>query len=371
MRVLLDASAVPESPVGAGVYVLRLTEALAARPEVELHLLTRRSDADRWRDQGEVHALVPERRPTRLAWEQVAAARLVDRVRPDVWHGPHYTLPLRVSVPRVVTIHDCTFFDHPEWHERSKVVFFRRMIRASVRHARVIVCVSHHTADRVRALLHPSAPVVVAPHGVDHDRFRPEGDAPADEDLLRSVGASAPFLAYAGLLEPRKDIPTLIDAFAKLAATRPDLRLVLAGGDGWGADAVRDAVRNSGVATAIVRPGYVRDDVLPALFRRAAAVAYPSLDEGFGLPVLEALACGAPVVTTAGTAMEEVAGDAAELVLPGDASALAAGLARVLDDTDRARELRIRGPKRAREFTWAASAQTHLDAYRAAIGSAS
>ena len=204
----------------------------------------RRGDAPRWAElapKSAIHAEVPERRPERLVWEQVRAPALADRLGLDVWHGPHYTMPARLTMPAVVTVHDLTFFDHPEWHERSKVAFFTSMLRLSAHRAGALVAVSEHTARRLRARLHPSAPIVVAPHGVDLERFRPErrGEA-ADLKQLRSLGIRPPYVAFAGTIEPRKNLPALIAAFARLAPTRPDLRLVLAGRDGWGAVAVRD-----------------------------------------------------------------------------------------------------------------------------------
>lgn len=369
MRVLVDVSAVPRDPVGAGAYTMRLAEGLATNPEIELHLCGRADDGDRWRDiapDAIVHAEAPARRPARLVWEQTQAPRLAARLHLDVWHGPHYTLPLRAEVPRVVTVHDLTLFDHPEWHERAKVTYFRRMIPAAVRRAAAIVAVSEYTAAGLRERFAPRAPILVAPHGVDRDRFHPQrsGD---DLARLRTYGVRPPFVAFAGLLEPRKDVPGLVAAFARIAATRPALRLVLAGGDGWGARAVRDAIAAHGVASRVLRVGYVPDLVVPALFRQAEVVAYPSLVEGYGLPALEALACGAALVSTRGSAVEEVVGDAAVLVTPGDTLALARALDEVLaDDSARAR-LRASGPARATRFTWEASSERHLEAYRLAV----
>ncbi len=331
LRVLLDVSAVPARPVGAGVYTLALADRLHDHERVDLHLLARRGDAERWRARtpgATLHAAAPDRRPLRLAWEQTSAPRLARTVQPAVWHGPHYTLPLRVPVPAVVTVHDLTFFDHPEWHERSKVTYFRAMMRAAVEKAAVVVCVSQFSADRLRARLRVrDDAVVVIPHGVDHERFSVA--ARGDRDDLQALarhGVTPPYVAFAGTVEPRKDIPTLVHAFGRVASAHPDLRLVLAGGSGWGDRAARDAVTASGAAARIIRPGYIDDTTLAALFRQAEIVAYPSREEGFGLPALEAMACGTPLVSSKGSALEEVVGDAGVLVPPGDVEALADAL---------------------------------------------
>jgi glycosyltransferase involved in cell wall biosynthesis len=377
VRVLLDVSAVPSRPVGAGVYTIALARGLHGQPGIDLALVARRGDADRWQQialGAVLRAFGPGALPSRLLWEQAGAPALARRAGADIWHGPHYTLPLRVDLPTVVTVHDMTFFDHPEWHERAKVPFFRRMIKASTARAAAIVCVSNETAQRVHDILNPRAPIVVAHHGVDHDRFHPGAtdDAGAGADLaaLATHGITPPYVAsHPGTMEPRKDIPTLIAAFARIAATRPDLRLVIAGGTGWAEREVREAIAGSGIATRVVRPGYLPSAVLPALLRRADAVAYPSRYEGFGLPALEALACGAPLVTTQGSALEEVVGDAALVVPPSDPDALAGALETLLGDRVVAARLRAAGPVKAAPFTWAASIGHHVDAYRLALDS--
>jgi glycosyltransferase involved in cell wall biosynthesis len=371
VRVLLDVSAVPDRPVGAGVYTIAIARGLAARERVELHLVTRRSDAERWPAVAAgavVHPVAPDRRPVRLAWEQMGARAVIGDVAPDVWHGPHYTVPLRASVPTVVTIHDLTFFDHPEYHERSKVVYFRQMIRLAAKRASVLICVSEYTAARLRALCAPKGDVVVVPHGVDHAQFHPGGDEAADLAALAAHGIAPPYLAFAGTFEPRKNLPALVQAFARCAVAHPEVRLVLAGSDGWGATEARNAIATSGVATRILRPGYLAGDALTALFRRAEAVVYPSIEEGFGLPALEAMACGTPLVTSIGTALGEVAGDAALLVPPTDTDALAAAITTALDDPAIAARLRAAGPVRAAAFTWDASVEGHASAYERAVG---
>jgi glycosyltransferase involved in cell wall biosynthesis len=367
VRALLDVSAVPARPVGAGVYTIELARGVDRRPDVELHLAVRRGDTARWvgiAPNAVVHAVAPDRRPARLAWEQAGAPALARRVAAQVWHGPHYTMPMRLDVPAVVTFHDLTWFDHPEWHERTKVPFFRSMIKRSARHADVAVCVSEETARRLRAVTSTPAEIVVAHHGVDHERFRADADPAADLALLAPHGITPPFVAsHPGTIEPRKDVPTLVAAFARVAAARPDLRLVISGADGWGAVEARDAIAASGVAARVVRPGYLPSAVLPALLRRADAVVYPSRYEGFGLPALEALACGAPLVTTAGSALQEVVGNAALVVPPGDVRGAAAALETLLTSADVRQRLRDAGPRQAAGFTWAASVERHVEAY--------
>ncbi|MEX1008502.1 MAG: glycosyltransferase family 1 protein [Acidimicrobiia bacterium] len=368
MRVLLDVSAVPDQLAGAGVYSKELARSLARRDDLELVLIARRNDSARWRSQvpaAEIHAVVPSARPARLAWEQVSGPRLAAKLGGDVWHGPHYTMPLRLRMPAVVTVHDLTFFDHPEWHERSKVVFFRRAITESAKRAAVIVCVSEATATRLHEVAAPKGAVVVVHHGVDTDRFRPDGDEGDDRTRLATLGIVAPYLAFVGTIEPRKNVPALVAAFARVAGDHPDLQLVLAGQPGWGSPAVDAAVAESGVADRIVRTGYVPDDAYPPLLRRASAVIYPSHEEGFGIPPLEAMACGTPVLTTEEVAAAELAGDAVATARA-DPASLAEGIRRVLDHAEATR-LRAAGLALVGRFSWTAAAASHVAAYRTAV----
>ena len=199
-----------------------------------------------------------------------------------------------------------------------------------------------------------STEVTVIHHGVDHDRFAPGGDDAEDLDALAAVGVVPPYIVFAGTLEPRKNIPGLIDAFALVAPRQPALQLVLAGGGGWGDAAVTHAITRSGVERRIVRTGYLRHVLVPALFRRAEVVAYPSFEEGFGLPALEALACGAPLVTTRGSSIEEFVDGAAVLAASPEPAALADALERgsiprlpTCAGADRHRLHRSRGRRRS------------------------
>lgn len=356
--VALDASAIPDPPGGAGRYALALAEALSRRDDVDLTVVCRTGDRARWPQPTAARA--PALRPIRLVWEQVALPRVVRALGVHVHHAPHYTMPLALGLPAVVTVHDLSFFTHPEWHERTKVALFRSAIRTSAVRASALVAVSATTAGLLHDLARPRAPVHVIPHGVDHARFRPEPQA-GDEASLARAGVRPPYVAFVGTLEPRKDVPTLVRAFDRMAASHPDLTLVLAGGRGWGVEAVERAVAGAVHGDRIRLLGYVDENDMPALLRGAAVVTYPSLEEGFGLPVLEALACGAPVVTTSGTVMEEVAAGAALLAPPGDVERLAGALEAALEGDAERQAL---GLKVAARHSWDASAEAHAAVYR-------
>ncbi len=361
MRVALDVSAVPTHVAGAGRYVVEIARRLPAAG-VDLALVSRRDDTERWRSWApgaSVEPLVPTGRVPRLLVEAWRLGTTKVARGATVWHGPHYTMPRRGSTPTVVTVHDVTFFTHPQYHETAKAAFFRRAIRYAAAHAEVLVCVSEFTANQLREIVRELPPIVVAPHGVDLERFHPE--SPTSPEV--------PYALFLGTVEPRKGLDTLLEAFASVARDTPDLELWLAGQAGWAEQDVRRLVERHPARSRIRRLGFVDDAALPSLLAGARAVVYPSRVEGFGLPVLEAMACGAVVVTSSGTVMEEIADGAAFVCPPGDAFALAATLQQAIDLDGEARlDLGRRARKRAEAFTWASSVERHLAAYDLAAG---
>jgi glycosyltransferase involved in cell wall biosynthesis len=371
-RVLVDATAVPADRGGVGRYVDGLLSALSAAGG-NLAIVAQRADAERYARMAP-HAEVVAgpaaiaHRPARLAWEQTGLPLVAQQVGAEVVHSPHYTMPLRVGRPVVVTIHDATFFTQPEAHTAVKGTFFRSATRTALRRATRVIVPSKATRDElVRVLDADSTKIDVAYHGVDQDVFHVPTDAEKARVAAR-LGLHGSYVAFLGQLEPRKNVPNLIRGWAKAVHWRDDPpALVLAGGSGWDED-VDAAVAEVPAHLRVLRPGYLRFADLPAYLGGATVVAYPSHGEGFGLPVLEAMACGVPVLTTHRLSLPEVGGDAVAYTEPG-VDDIAAALSSLLDDEGRRRALAAAALARAREFTWAASAEAHLASYaRAAQG---
>jgi glycosyltransferase involved in cell wall biosynthesis len=366
IRVAIEASAVPARLTGAGVYVARLLAAMATRDDLELEVFCAPGSAAVLGAPGlRLHPVAAARagRPSRIAWTQLLAGRAARSAGADLLHGVHYELPLASRLPQVVTVHDLTLLTYPEWHEASKVRYFGWALRRAVRNARRVLCVSATSARDLAERLE------VAPGRIDVTRLgtdlRPAGEAEV-AGLRRRLGLDGPYLLGLGTVEPRKDLPTLVRAFASLAGELPH-RLVLAGLAGWGQGALAAAVAQSGVADRVLLTGYLPEADKAALFTGADVFAYPSRYEGFGLPVLEAMACGTPVVTTTGGSLPEVAGDAALLVDPGDPDALAAALAKLAGDPAARQAAAARGRTRAAAFTWERCAAETAAAYHRAL----
>ncbi len=361
-RVLLDATAVPADHRGVGRYLDGLVGALGDRVMV----VCQERDAELMSTLGaaEVVAVSHPARPARLVWEQTGLPRLARRLRADVLHCPHYTMPLHAGRPVVVTVHDLTFFTEPTVHTPGRRRLFTRATRYATSHAAVVVVDSHFTAQELRRVVGEPRSLAIAHLGVDTDLFHP----PTDEEKRFAAAdlGVRDYIAFLGTIEPRKNLPALVRAYVAACADRPDPpALVLAGGAGWDAGPLEEAVAAVPPGLTVRRPGYLPLAGLRGYLGGAVVVAYPALAEGFGLPVLEAMACGAAVLTTPRTSLPEVGGAAVAYAEP-DAASLATALAGLLDDPGRRQQLGAAGIARAAGFTWEACAEAHLRAYETA-----
>lgn len=372
-RVLVDATAVPADRGGVGRYVDGLVAALGTA-DADFAVVCQRTDAERFGRMAPGATIVPgpaaiAHRPPRLAWEQTGLPLIAQQVNAEVVHSPHYTMPLRAGRPVVVTIHDATFFTQPGVHTAVKGPFFRSAIKTALHRAARCVVPSKATRDELaRELSADPTRIDVAYHGVDRETFYVPSEVEKSRVRARLGLRDTPYIAFLGTLEPRKNVPELIRGWVLAIADEPDPpALVLAGGSGWD-NAIDQVVAEVPSHLRVLRPGYLRFGDLPGFLGGALTVAYPSFGEGFGLPVLEAMACGAPVLTTHRLSLPEVGGDAVAYT-EADAESIGNNLDALLGDPERRRRLGDAAVRRASEFTWAASAEAHLQAYSRAITS--
>jgi glycosyltransferase involved in cell wall biosynthesis len=280
----------------------------------------------------------------------------------DLVHVPYLLAVPRSRVPLVFTVHDLTFLTFPDQHNRRTRFLSTLALRRASRSADAFIAVSEFTASEMMRLtgIGPGR-IQVIPEAAD-EAFRPT----EDPGCLSRYGIDAPYLLYVGTLEPRKNITVLLHAFAALGPA--DVKLVVAGGKGWKYEEIFALVGQLRLTSRVIFTGFVPDEDLPALLTNARAFVYPSLHEGFGLPVLEAMQCGAPVITTDVSSLPEVAGDAALVFSPTDVEGLAAAMRRVLQEPGLREELRGRSLRRSRGFSWRETAERTAELYRRVLG---
>ena len=312
----------------------------------------------------------PTERPVpRIVWEQVFLPGVCARERLDLLHGLAFVSPLLCPCPTVITVHDLSFALFPEFFRGPNGMYLRLFTRSACRRAAKIIAVSENTRADVMRLYGVSGERVVAiPHGVS-PAFHPRPAAQVAE-FRRTRGLPDHFILFVGTLEPRKNLVKLIEAFSNLTCRIPNTQLVLIGGKGWYYDQIFATIERMNLKDRVFLAGYVPNEDLPLWYNAADVFAFPSRYEGFGLPVLEAMACGTPTVTSTASSLPKVAGDAALTVPPDDVDALSTALHRALTDGALRQELSSKGLARAATFTWEETARCTVAVYRQALSPA-
>jgi glycosyltransferase involved in cell wall biosynthesis len=373
MKIAIDYTSAALQGAGIGRYTRGLVDALIPLlgPEDVLTLLYPRGAAPfartSWPRQVRVQRLpLPERYQT-ILWHRLRAPLPIEWVVGDVdiFHAPNFLLPPVRRARTLLTIHDLAFLMRPQYAWPDLRHFLEKAVPRSIARAHHILADSQASKqDAMRLFDLPSQRITVVGAGVDA-RFHPMSSAET-ERVRQQYHLDWPFVFSISTLEPRKNFDGLVRAFARARreAGFPH-HLVIAGGKGWLYQSIFDAVAAEEAHEFIHFLGFVPDDHLPALYNLAELFAFPSHYEGFGLPLLEALACGTPVLATDTSSLPEIAGDAAMLVPTDDADALIAGLMHLLTHAQARAALRVRGPAQAARFTWDAAARRLLVAYRA------
>lgn len=381
MRIGIDASALPSRPVGAGNYIIQLIRAIARRiainealPEssqldgLKLFIFFQKSRLELLHvgETPNLHLIVlPNLPPSmRLLWEQISLPGLAKRYQLDLLHSLHYTMPLNYPGRIVVTFHDMTFFLFPHHHTLLKRYIFRFFIRTSSHRAAALIADSESTRqDAIRLVGVPPGKIFTAQLGVTPE-FRPIQDSTILQQARQKYHLPERFLLYVGMIEPRKNLLTLLQAYATIADQMPDYRLVVVGPKGWMVENILQQTGRLNISDKVHFTGYVEQVDLPLIYNMADVFIYPSVYEGFGLPVLEAMACGTPVITSNVSSMPEIVGDAGVLLTPNDSQALARSLLELINGPVIRQELSKKGLERAAAFTWDRTAEKTVAVYR-------
>jgi glycosyltransferase involved in cell wall biosynthesis len=303
----------------------------------------------------------------RIFWEQILQPRVIEQIKPDLYHGMAFVTPLSLHVPSVVTIYDLSFIHYPQALSTARRLYLRWFTRRSCQEAKCVIAISESTAnDLVRWMGIPRRKIVVAVPGISED-FHPLSSAEV-KTFRQKKGLPDRFILHLGTLEPRKNLPLLLRAYAALPENlRQEVHLVLAGGKGWDYQAVFETIERHSLGQTVHWVGYVAGEELPLWYNAAEALVYPSLYEGWGLPVSEAMACGCPTLVSNSSSLPEAAGNTGKRLPAHDEAAWTDALYEVMTNDTWRQESRRAGLAHAQRFTWQATAEATIQAYRQAL----
>jgi glycosyltransferase involved in cell wall biosynthesis len=375
LRIAIDYTSAINQNAGIGRFVRNLVDAVVANDTTDAFLLLHASP-NPGRAPNNPRASNVSHRALRISerWANVIWHRLQVPVPADwltgpidLFHSPDFVLPPVRTARTILTVHDLAFLLYPECADAHLRAYLEKTVPRSVQRADFVVADSENTRNDVICLLGvPPERVTVVPGGVD-PAFRPVTDPARLVALRHSIGldATTPYILFIGVIEPRKNLMGLIEAFDILKSRRPlPHKLVVAGRRGWLSESTMERAERSPNRSEIIFPGYIPEGEIATLYSAAESFAFPSHYEGFGLPVLEAMACGTPVVASRASSLPEVVGDAGMQVDPDDSERLASALELLALNPEMRADFRVRGIARAATFTWGAAARVMLDVYR-------
>src|SRR5262245_23642436 len=368
MRIAFDGTTLRSGRTGVGYYTEHLLEHLASQPGIdELVVVSNRPVETTTALAPHVKVAVSSWRLPRLVWMQTGAPRALKRLGAEVAHFTNGMIPVLSPIPTVVTIHDMSLTIHPRFHPPRRVLLNRPLVDIAARRADAIITVSQSAKRDITRLYGLPPERVHVVHEAAAPSFRRIGDPAELQRVRQRYQLAARLVLYVGTIEPRKNLPTLIEGFARRhrAGDLPH-QLVCAGPYGWLSGDIEERIDRLQIGDAIRFTGYVPFDDLPALYNLAEMFVFPSVYEGFGLPVIEAMACGTPVITGHVAALEEVGGNSVCHVEHLDADSLGEAMASLANDAERRRRLTSLGLERARAFSWDRAARETLEVYRLA-----
>ncbi|MFZ0544294.1 MAG: glycosyltransferase family 1 protein [Candidatus Promineifilaceae bacterium] len=354
----VDATPLLGERSGVGNYTARLLAAqLEREPEREYLLYSNRplENLEPGLERAkEIQGYLPQ---SRWLWLQVVLPRIIRKTRPDICHFTNALAPLWLNTPYVLSIYDATLFLYSRYHPRSRLLAIRLMLPLAARRASAVITISESARkDLLRILKIPSEKIHVV-YGAAPKHFARVTNTAEQARIRQKYSLPDEYLLYVGTLEPRKNLSRLVRAFHRLKKQGKPHKLVLVGPWGWSMNGFRQQIEQLGLTDSVQMLGYIPDEDLPGVYSLATVFAFPSLYEGFGLPPLEAMACGTPVLSSKNSSLAEICGDAAYLVDPLDEESLVEGLQCVLEDKALREKLGECGQQRASEFSWERAAR--------------
>lgn len=300
---------------------------------------------------------------SRWLWMQLMLPRIISRTNPDICHFTNALAPLWLNKPYVLSIYDATLFLYSRYHPRTRLLAIRLMLPMVARRAAAVITISQSARNDLVQILKIPAEKIHVVYGAAPDNFGQVKDSDELARIRQKYELSEHFLLYVGTLEPRKNLDRLVRVFGRLKAAGQPHKLVLAGPWGWSMDGFYQQIEELGLKESVQMLGYIPAEDLPGLYSLATVFVFPSLYEGFGLPPLEAMACGTPVLSSRNSSLAEICGDAACLIDPLNEESLFEGLMRILGDENLRKEMGQFGRKRARQFSWERAARETTAVY--------
>jgi len=371
MNIGIDATSIPKDKTGVGVYLINLIEEISKLDyNNKYYIFVQNDDIDEFRVDNDnftivsINSKIYRKTFFRLFWEQFELPLKLKQLNIDVLHSPHYTTPLFTKIKKIVTFHDMTFYITPEVHTFFKRTLFKLYMLVSSKFADKILTVSKSTSNDVQNILNVKPEKITVTYNAKSYIYRPIDDSSKIETVKNKYNISNKYILFVGTLEPRKNIKNLIMAFNKYKKNnKSKIKLVIVGKKGWMYEEIFEIVKTKKLENEVIFTGFVDLEDLPFLYNGAEAFIYPSIYEGFGIPVLEAMSCGTPVVTSNISSMPEIIGDAGLTINPKDSNELFQAIKTLLINKDLRKKYGKKGLERSRKFTWKNCAKITLATY--------
>jgi len=370
MNILIDFSQIPIQKMGVGVYGLNLILNLKSEQDIHYYVLVQddESSLDKCESDGITLIKIDSKKYRKLIYrfflEQFYLPYLVYKYNINAIHSLHYSFPVMTKARKIVTVCDMIFYKYPALHIKSKVLYFRFFIWLTTFFADKVICISKSTQQDYLARFKVSPELTTVIELGKDQSYHPDIDRGEVKRVLNKYSIDSDFILFIGTIEPRKNISNLILAYARFVAEGYCNRLVIVGKKGWHYDALFSLINELGLSDNIIFTGFIEETEKPYFLAGASVFVYPSVYEGFGIPVLEALACGTPTITSNISSMPEVAGDAALLVTPESPEEIYDAIKKILLDPILRTELKARSLRQASNFTWDKTASKTIDVYK-------